>query len=393
MMTSKPTEISLRRRDERGAALVTSLLVAMLLLAAGGALIATAGMSASNAVDATAEAQAYYAADAGIQAALNVMRRNKPSNPAGTDADFHHIACGTADPCTNGGYNLALWLEYNGGVVELNATPYMAYALTVTDPSKAVTASLDDDYQPRYLLVRSVGRGPKGATKVLEMMVDRLKFSYDAPASLVLRESEDGTNHLSINVGSGGPVYSGQDRNSTVLKGAVGAGTTSFNSNIDFTIATNAMSGIPTDEQPGGVIRMGDGTGETPWPSVVSDADSSRSFVDEAEVAAQEAMVEGRGYNGGCPANSLPLNGLIFINEDCTLGPNNTGAGFMVVTGELTLQGSYNFEGLIFVLGDGVLRRNGGGGLTNGQIYGGVLAAGARRSIKCRAPSLSPPRP
>jgi hypothetical protein len=247
--------------------------------------------------------------------------------------------------------------------------------LTVTDPSKSAADTLDDDYQPRYLLVRSVGRGPKGATKVLEMMVDRLKFSYDAPAALVLRESEDGTNHLSLGPGSGGPVYSGRDRNSTALKGAVGAGTTSFNSNTDFAIATSSMSGIPAADQPGGIIPMGDGAGETPWPSVVSDADTSRSFVDEAEVAAQEAENEGRGYNGGCPANNFPLNGLIFINENCTLGPTNSGKGFMVVTGELTLQGSYNFDGLIFVLGSGKLIRNGGGGATNGQIYGGVLAA------------------
>ncbi len=66
-MRSKPSEITHGRRGERGAALVMSLLVSMLLLAAGGALIATAGMTASNAADATAEVQAAFAADAGLQ--------------------------------------------------------------------------------------------------------------------------------------------------------------------------------------------------------------------------------------------------------------------------------------------------------------------------------------
>src|ERR1044072_136797 len=108
-MRSKPSEITHGRRSERGAALVMSLLVAMLLLAAGGALIATAGMTVSNAVDSTAEVQAYYAADAGLQAALTVMRRNRAGN-GGPAANFHTFACGSAANCVNDGNDLSQWL-------------------------------------------------------------------------------------------------------------------------------------------------------------------------------------------------------------------------------------------------------------------------------------------
>src|SRR4029079_12658169 len=107
-MRSKPSEITRGRRGERGAALVMSLLVAMLLLAAGGALIATAGMAVSNAVDATAEGQAYYAADAGPQAALTVIRHNR-AGLNGLAANFHTFACGTAAACTNDGNDLSQW--------------------------------------------------------------------------------------------------------------------------------------------------------------------------------------------------------------------------------------------------------------------------------------------
>ena len=48
-------KVSDARAGERGAALVTAMLVAMLLLAAGGALVVTTGMTATNAVDATAD--------------------------------------------------------------------------------------------------------------------------------------------------------------------------------------------------------------------------------------------------------------------------------------------------------------------------------------------------
>ncbi len=120
---------------------------------------------------------------------------------------------------------------------------------------------------------------------------------------------------------------------------------------------------------------MGGGAGQTPWPSVVSDATSARQFVADAQFAASQAAATGAGYSGPCPSNSTPLNGFIFISGNCSLNSGNNGKGFMVVTGDLTLQGSYNFEGLIFVLGSGNITRQGSGGTTNGTLYGGILAA------------------
>src|SRR5215210_7186920 len=132
-MRSKPSQITRGRRDERGAALVMSLLVAMLLLAAGGALIATAGMTVSNAVDATSESQAYYAADAGLQAALTVIRRNRAGS-GGLAANFHNFACGTASSCTNDGETLSAWL--GSAPVTLSTSPPLTYTIKVTDPAK-----------------------------------------------------------------------------------------------------------------------------------------------------------------------------------------------------------------------------------------------------------------
>ena len=361
MMKKTPTEISLRRRGERGAALITSMLVAMLLLAAGGALIASAGMTASNAVDATSEAQAYYAADAGLQAALNVLRRNVPSNPAGTNADFHNILCGTANSCTNAGYNLALWLDYDGNTVTISNTPSLGYRVEVYDPSKPRTDTIAAGYQPRYLMVRSTGREQqKGATKVLEMMVDRFQFAYDAPAPLVLRESEDDTNHVTLIPGPGQPnLYSGTDvSNPSVTKPAVGVGETLYLGITDFALATTATA---SETLTGGVAAVGNAT--TPWPSVVSDAPTA--------VATVEGLRE-LATSTACPANNQALSGFTFIEGNCSLGPNNSGSGFLVITGTLTLSGNFNFSGLIFVLGSGNIVRSGGGG---GGIEGGILAA------------------
>ena len=70
------------RAAERGAALITVLLISMLILAAGGTLILTSAMTGANAIDATAEKQAYYAAEAGLQEAMNVLRGNMAPDAA-----------------------------------------------------------------------------------------------------------------------------------------------------------------------------------------------------------------------------------------------------------------------------------------------------------------------
>src|SRR6185295_13263783 len=78
-------------RGERGAALVTVLLISTLMLATGGALILLTSATSRNAIDSTAEMQAYYAAEAGMQNTLNVLRGNVSANaamPSGTTINF-----------------------------------------------------------------------------------------------------------------------------------------------------------------------------------------------------------------------------------------------------------------------------------------------------------------
>ena len=64
------------RKNERGAALVMVLMISFLLITAVGALLLEASMNTANMTDATAEEQAYYAAESGIQSAVNVLRQN-----------------------------------------------------------------------------------------------------------------------------------------------------------------------------------------------------------------------------------------------------------------------------------------------------------------------------
>ena len=104
------------RAGERGAALVTMLLVSILLLGAGGALIMTTMMSANNSIGSTPEMQAYYVAESGMQSALNVLRGNTQPLVTATDrmsfrtAVIPDISNG---PGNNGVLRFAGWLPYN----------------------------------------------------------------------------------------------------------------------------------------------------------------------------------------------------------------------------------------------------------------------------------------
>ncbi|HEX7174013.1 MAG TPA: pilus assembly PilX N-terminal domain-containing protein [Pyrinomonadaceae bacterium] len=145
------------RRGERGAALVMTLLISTLLLAAGGSLIFSTMMSATGAIDSTPEQQAYYAAESGLQGALNVLRGNVAASPAlsaGQTMTFTRALSLADSNDTLGGdtsadSRLSRWLQYNyptnaglaarDRIVLGNAATYspltgMAYSVVITDP-------------------------------------------------------------------------------------------------------------------------------------------------------------------------------------------------------------------------------------------------------------------
>jgi hypothetical protein len=141
-MLSPVPQLSQERTSERGAALLTMLLISMLILVAGGALIMTTALSATNAVDATAETQAYYAAEAGMQTALNVIRGNvAPLSPSGTASEnLVSLRKVVSNP------TLSNWITYNTTYnrVPLSGGTYsplsgLAYSIDVSDPDATST--------------------------------------------------------------------------------------------------------------------------------------------------------------------------------------------------------------------------------------------------------------
>lgn len=370
-MRSKPSEITHGRRGERGAALVMSLLVAMLLLAAGGALIATAGMTVSNAVDSTAEAQAYYAADAGLQSALTVIRRNRAGS-GGLQANFHTFACGTAGACVNDGNNLSQWLTYGAnGRVTLSASPDLSYSLMVTDPGKAATDNLAAGYIPRFLHIRSVGRGPQGAIKVMEMMVDDFAFDFTARAAVALHSHDtDTTAMTTFSIGESNPhLWNGNDL-ATPPAGNLPAFAVTNSADYDggdgLNTGTLGKAEAAISDDGNNVVGSAQiaklSNSELDW--WLKDATSARLFLTQMRA---KAVKEGRFNPSDFGSNANPKFSFVDGNLDLS-GGSSSGAGLLVVTGTYNQGGSANFNGIVLALGDGVVVRNGNPDTTGAMV-------------------------
>ena len=178
MRSQKPTTTFEVRAGERGAALITAVLLSLLLLAAGGTLILTTTMTGLTARDSTAEMQAYYAAESGVARTLEVLRGNVESNPAGTRAFFQNIVCSPD-----------LWTTTSGGAVNVSADGTTRFQVTsILDPDNqdSVTACATADYKPDRLRIRVLGLGPNDSRKNMEIVVNRYTLEYAVNATVTL---------------------------------------------------------------------------------------------------------------------------------------------------------------------------------------------------------------
>jgi len=124
------------RKNERGAALVMVLLISFLLLAALSALIMEASMHTANVTDATAEEQAYYAAESGIQSVIHTLRHDTVPNPLIDPSKTPYPPDPDADPANKLDYFKAVRIATS------NQTAPTAAACAVANPPLDCVARL-----------------------------------------------------------------------------------------------------------------------------------------------------------------------------------------------------------------------------------------------------------
>jgi hypothetical protein len=235
-------------------------------------------------------------------------------------------------------------------------------------------------------LVQVTGYGPKNAVKKMEMLVSKIfTASYTSPGTVTIIGSPTATATISTGQ-SNAETYNGQDQakpSATPLP-AIAVTTSS-----DLTAARNAVTTAnatvsPTPQQ----------LSNSSLPSFVQSADAARATLNDLQELSQSM---GRYYTPSSPPTdcgtpavtgvSTGFPKLTFVDGDLTVSNSYCkGAGLLVVTGTLTLDGNYSFQGLVLVLGTGRILRTGGG---NGTIEGSILVASFDR-YTTGAPFLAP---
>ncbi|HUE83649.1 MAG TPA: hypothetical protein VMM84_16230 [Pyrinomonadaceae bacterium] len=378
------------RKKERGAALISTLLFSALLLTAGGMLILTTSMTGINTFDSASELQAYYGAEAGVQATLNVLRGNvKPSplfnsdpNAEENEIDFQKALTKStsnlaSDPNTSGfPARLSRWLSYNytspGNTyadrvaISDNYTPFngIAYNVVLSDPDNSVPPA-----KPRRMFVQSTGFGPRGARKTLSMMVSSFGLDVEVPGTLVIRGHDDKTTTADVDFGSSnGKMYSGVDNSGAEPQKPVLAISAHDITTMELAMAVSPgtytdpkykVLDLPNQPAPAG---MG-----VPPPWFLKTANDARAFLAQAEVLAQKKGVVVSSLSGAAGSTSNPQ--FTLVKGNCNL---SSGAGLLIVTGTLTMDGNPSFRGLILVLGGGTVYKTGGG---NGDTLGAIMVA------------------
>jgi hypothetical protein len=316
------------RAGERGAALITTLLLCTLLLLAGGALIVKTSGAVSTAYDATSEMQAYYAAEAGIHSALNVLRGNH-QNGDGDKATFRNAV-------DMSGGTLGDWLVYNGaGRVMVGDH---AFSILVEDagvPAAVAPAA------PSRLRITSTGFGPRGARKQLQMVVRNIT-EIELPGGVTLIGKTAGSTTMTFDLGTSAKrSFLSEDASKPVFVTTIPGDTTTV------TTLTNEDKKHVTYTDP--TVSEAP-AGSTAFPDFLSSPATAEALVEDLEAAATGD------------------NGIKIVNGDYT--PPKDSSGIVVVRGKLSFGGNTNFTGIMLVLGDGEVEWKG-----DGTIRGAIFVA------------------
>ena len=192
------------RENEKGAAMVMVLLISFLLLIASAGILLEATMNTANISDATADQQAYNAAESGIQSALNVLRGNvkpsplldaaKPNTDSANLIDFRKALKNSTSNLSSDAASeparLSRWgMTYAPDRVKIgDTTKGYAYKISLTDPDNtnssltyttvSPSSGIYDAASATYSLSRTFGSGTSS-----------VKITYNPVSTTVLNVS------------------------------------------------------------------------------------------------------------------------------------------------------------------------------------------------------------
>src|SRR5882724_180803 len=232
---------------------------------------------------------------------------------------------------------------------------------TVSSPTPTAPC-VTPAYLPVYVLT-ALAVTPTGSRRMVQVEVAEDTFQFTAPAALTL----DGTGDTFATGPSSKFGVNGNDSNS-VCGGSVGANVPAVGVPDDtdktatITQIDNAVNGNTNKE---GNYHSGSNT--TPdvqnissaLPSSMLTKTSLQNLMSTIKADVTQPVINGTPTaatdSSFTSPGTLAAPQIIYVNGDLTLTGNFTGYGILVVTGTFTAKGSNTWNGLIFVVGSGIV--------------------------------------
>jgi len=378
-LTRKTKTLSLRSAcgNEKGIVLAVVLMFLAILAAMGSFTVVMTRAEIKTGDNYKNTEYAFFLAQAGAEhareqlRAINAVSANLGSftdelgNSAGLNGLLDGYIAGTDDvplinsgSLTEGSYTVYLTNDSADGIFNL------------TDTNKTV-------------MLTSVATGPNGTKATIEITVAIFDiFTPPSPITLVGpgatflgNQSGDKQLHGDDQCGGGDPI--GVTRPVVAIsnlldlqniKDAIAA------TKPDRYYARNSTGGlVDAETEPNSITAIIDPDTMTfiltNYGVDIPNADDLNAMVKAVEKAADTVAPGGTNASSvyvGAPGDTQ----VVVVKGDFEL--NDHGAGILVVTGELVFNGNINYDGMIFVIGEGSMIRSGGG---SGTISGGIFIA------------------
>lgn len=227
--------------------------------------------------------------------------------------------------------------------------------------------------EPIRLMIRSTGFGPRGAQKQLEAVIQKNYFNgLGAPSPLTLIGPPSTTSpntSFVFNPGTAsGTVYNGKD---VLLKAFLPPIGVTYDANV--TTVNTALTKPPPNKFNGKTFgTVSNVTDELPfWLQSPTNLDKTLENLKQVALASGRYFGPGTAVpSSGDYGNNANATGITFIDQNLEF--SQTGGGILVVTGNLTFKGGFNYNGLIIVTGQNGISRTGGG---SGSLQGNMIVA------------------
>ncbi|MCZ6621127.1 MAG: pilus assembly PilX N-terminal domain-containing protein [Deltaproteobacteria bacterium] len=319
---------------------------------------------------------AFYVAEAGIEHAREVLRA---MNAASVDKNSLSDELASVT-----GSNGVLDGNVSGSddVPLINAVPLGNDSYTVYLTNDSVDGSLNQTDSNKTVVLTSVATGPLGSQATIESTVKTFDLFRPPGAITLLGNGATFTGNKSGSKNMHGDDQCGTEPPKPVVAishlADVAGVKSAINSSKPETYHTKDSGGNPVTAvtNPDDIAKV---IPQSTVDSITStygtnllDAVDLNDFVTDVKQLADTVAPGGTAATDvyvGAPGDTR----VVVVDGDFSLNAN--GAGILVVTGELTLQGNINYDGLILVFGTGSIKRAGGG---ENIIRGGIIVADTR---------------